>query len=95
MAIVSHWNDGRGLFQFAGQKRNEILCCRACPVPSIYASLYDIMLIARSPWRLRQMNYPLRSWDEDHDKPVRITCYLITALSIAFCVALFVYVILM
>jgi hypothetical protein len=41
------------------------------------------------------MNSPLQSWNEDHDKAVRITCYLIGALSIAFCLALFVYLMLM
>jgi hypothetical protein len=41
------------------------------------------------------MNYPLQSWDEDHDKEVCITCYLIAALTIGFCLGLFIYVMLM
>ncbi len=40
------------------------------------------------------MTYP-HSWDEDHDAGIRVTCYLIGALSIAFCIAMFVYLIFM
>jgi hypothetical protein len=40
------------------------------------------------------MTYP-HSWDEDHDAGIRMTWYLIGALSIALCVAMFVYLILM
>jgi hypothetical protein len=29
------------------------------------------------------MNHPLQSWHEDSDKEVRLTCYLIAALSAA------------
>jgi hypothetical protein len=42
-----------------------------------------------------RMNYPLHSWNEDRDRPLRIMFYLVAALSVAFCVALVVYVILM
>jgi hypothetical protein len=41
------------------------------------------------------MNHPLPSWHEDSDKEVRITCYLIAALSVALWLALVVYVMLM
>jgi hypothetical protein len=41
------------------------------------------------------MNYPLHSWHEDSDKEVLITCYLIAGLSVALCLALVVYVMLM
>ena len=34
-------------------------------------------------------------WDEDHDSAIRMTWYLIGALSIAFCVGMFIYLILM
>ena len=40
------------------------------------------------------MTHP-HSWDADHDGAIRMTCYLIGALSIAFCVAMFIYLILM
>ena len=42
-----------------------------------------------------RMNYPLHSWNEDLDRPLRVMCYLVAALSVAFCLALVVYVILM
>ncbi len=45
--------------------------------------------------RSREMNHPLQSWHEDSDKEVRLTCYLIAALSAASCLALVVYVMLM
>jgi hypothetical protein len=41
------------------------------------------------------MNFPLKSWDGDYDKELRITCYLIGALGIDLCVGLFVYAIVM
>jgi hypothetical protein len=42
-----------------------------------------------------RMNYSLHSWNEDHDRPLRVMCYLVAALSVAFCLVLVVYVILM
>ena len=65
-------------------------------LPSLFIyrdTIYVKCLGARG--RSREMNHPLQSWHEDSDKEVRLTCYLIAALSAALCLALVVYVMLM
>lgn len=57
---------------------------------STMISCYDTMWKVSKAYVGTRMNYLLHSWNEDDDRPLRIMCYLVAALSVAFFLVVYV-----